>query len=946
MLLAPAIRRALIKLFDLREEEFAKTLRLQLTIFILLTVLLIVKPTITSLFLKELSSDALPLGYMLTAIFAVVGSVLYNKSLQKYELNGVIEKTLFISIFSLILFGVLLKLNITQGLFYYAMYIWVAIFGLLTASQFWILANLAYNVRQAKRVFGFIGAGAIAGAIFGGYLTSLLANFVDTENFLFLAAAFLVVCIPLTRTTWSREIRPLNVYQRSARKTKTPESSYQLIRKSPLLTQIAIVVGIGVIVAKLVDYQYSDYASRLIPDQDELTSFFGFWLSSLSMVSLMIQLFLTKRIVGTFGVGASLLWLPAGVLLGSLLLLLIPELWVVVFIKIVDGSLKQSVNKSAMELLSIPVPLEVKKTTKTFIDVVVDSIATGIAGLILIFFINGLNLPVQAVSFIIIGFIGIWLFFIYRVRERYIDAFKKVIERHDPKKTTKTEKITAPANSIVDSVNRVFSIGTENQILFMLKRTLETPDERFFEALTKLLNHPSENIRHLALENLYYLKSDVLTSRVQRMLEDSSQMVTTSAFKYLIKHHLQDTLSVIEKYLNHDSQSIRNAALIGLAQELRNNPLLKESLKLEQRIGQLRAELRGLQDERAAQESTKAILQAVGSGKEKSHYDFLSKHLNSQDVEIAGTAIMSCALTLEPQFILPISQALSHKNLRKTALAALTSYGEPIIPALVALVKEEKITLEQARYVPSLVEKFMSMPAVTGLLALASHTEHAVKMEAISSLKRIKQQKPKLKINERLLVDSILDECSMYENTLAALHTQILAQYITKTEHDPREKEARNTLIHLLESRLERQLERIFNFLGLKYPPEDVAPVYDTIKMGKQEERLHALEFLDNILDPQLKRELLPIVESATLDPTSEDKIKQLNITTLNDIQCFSLLLQRPDLKLKLAVLQLIKHSRDKKYLPLLEPFLHNSHEKLHRSAKNAWNSIHGVSSL
>jgi len=36
------------------------------------------------------------------------------------------------------------------------------------------------------------------------------------------------------------------------------------------------------------------------------------------------------------------------------------------------------------------VPLEVKKRTKTFIDVVVDSVATGIGGLILIFLVRGL----------------------------------------------------------------------------------------------------------------------------------------------------------------------------------------------------------------------------------------------------------------------------------------------------------------------------------------------------------------------------------------------------------------------------------------------------------------------------------------------------------------------------------------------------------------------------
>jgi hypothetical protein len=47
----------------------------------------------------------------------------------------------------------------------------------------------AFDAREAKRLFGFIGPGAIAGSIFGGYLTSLLAPYIGSENLLFVCAA-------------------------------------------------------------------------------------------------------------------------------------------------------------------------------------------------------------------------------------------------------------------------------------------------------------------------------------------------------------------------------------------------------------------------------------------------------------------------------------------------------------------------------------------------------------------------------------------------------------------------------------------------------------------------------------------------------------------------------------------------------------------------------------
>ena len=42
--------------------------------------------------------------------------------------------------------------------------------GVLLISQFWTLANLVYDPRQAKRLFGFIGGGAPLGGIAGSAL--------------------------------------------------------------------------------------------------------------------------------------------------------------------------------------------------------------------------------------------------------------------------------------------------------------------------------------------------------------------------------------------------------------------------------------------------------------------------------------------------------------------------------------------------------------------------------------------------------------------------------------------------------------------------------------------------------------------------------------------------------------------------------------------------------
>jgi len=102
-------------------------------------------------------------------------------------------------------------------------------------------------------------------------------------------------------------------------------------------------------------------------------------------------------------------------------------------------------------------------------------------------------------------------------------------------KKDKHKKEEIKVTSIIDSVKRVFNSGTENQMINMLSKTLEVKDERFFKGIKNLLNHPSPRVKALAIENLYFLKTENLSAQMESMIQDKDQNVTTSAFRYLLK---------------------------------------------------------------------------------------------------------------------------------------------------------------------------------------------------------------------------------------------------------------------------------------------------------------------------------------------------------------------------------------------------------------------------
>ena len=157
------------------------------------------------------------------------------------------------------------------------------------------------------------------------------------------------------------------------------------------------------------------------------------------------------------------------------------------------------------------------------------------------------------------------------------------------------------------------------------------------------------------------------------------------------------------------------------------------------------------------------------------------------------------------------------------------------------------------------------------------------------------------------------------------MHTEIIQQYRnrrkTKVLVSDEEREARAALLDLLEHRLESGLERIFKLLGLKYQQKDIDIAYSGLMSEKHEAQANAIEFL--------KRTLIPIIENTVLDITSDEVIQKIQQKILTEFECFQLLLDANDLKIKLAVLYLIKIQNDSKYIPLVEKFITNEDEKL-----------------
>ncbi|MEQ9298435.1 MAG: Npt1/Npt2 family nucleotide transporter [Cyclobacteriaceae bacterium] len=837
---------------------------------------------------------------------------------------------------SLIAFGVLHLFGRLDNWLLYIFYVEVALFAVLSASQFWILVNVVLNLREAKRLFGLIGSGAIAGGIFGGYLTSLAAPIFGSEYLLFLCAALIAICIPITNTLWHKYVTPTQPHLRQVKRTSpNTEHPFTLIRQSKHLSLIAGILAVSVVVSKLVDFQFSAMASSTYTDSDELASFFGFWFSTMNIFSLVIQLFLTKKIVGRYGVGFSLFLLPLGILIPGIFLIFVPQLWVAILLRVNEGSLKQSINKAGIELLMLPIPLEVKNQTKTFIDVFVDSLATGVGGLILILFVSVVAVPVKFISIMTIILIALWLYMARKVRNEYLRSFQLKMANAATRKDKKNIDISN--ESVLGGLRKVLTSGSDGEILFVLGKLKETTNSTFVSPLLALLDHSNPRIKAAALARLYYYKDLKITDQVKSMINDPEDEVRIAAFEYLIEHCPTELETLMNQYLIDEDLEVRGAALVSLSIETRDNITLKEKFDLK---GGIEKATQAMRYGNEATIAPSSLLEAIGDSGLTEYYSFIHDRLNHEDEVIARAAVKAAAHTLSDDFVLPLIQVISRKELQKEVIDALMKFGLGLIDEASRIIEGHK-DVNDIRSIALLLERLHSQSSVDLLFVLIAKGDINTQGQALKSLNQLKVRFPHLNYYKKATIDLILNEAKNYTDTLAVLYAQRVTD---QSEHKSTDEisDARNSLVELLERRLEGNLERIFYLLGLKYSPTDILSIYNGIQSKKPDLYFNAVEFLDNLLDTSLKKVLMPLVETTLLDNISRDALEQLNIRIPNQYECFELILEGKDQRLKLAVLHLIKVLKETSYLPLAVQYQHDENIKVRTFALKAIQTLNG----
>ena len=256
-----------------------------------------------------------------------------------------------------------------------AFFIWVGIFNMSLVAQFWSFASDIYSKDAGDRLFPIIMIGMTAGAPLGSYIAGhLFRSGLAPEVILQVSAVLLAVSVTLylriNRTEERRQPAPQPVLAAS--------DGFRLVFANHYLRMLAALVVLLNIVNTTGEYLVArlltDHVSQLaladaaFNKQAYIGAFAGDYQFWVNVASLVLQAFVTSRVVKHAGLRGALLALPLVALGGYSIIAAGVGFSVVRWIKTAENATDYSIMNTARQLVWLPTTREEKYKAKQAID--------------------------------------------------------------------------------------------------------------------------------------------------------------------------------------------------------------------------------------------------------------------------------------------------------------------------------------------------------------------------------------------------------------------------------------------------------------------------------------------------------------------------------------------------------------------------------------------------
>ena len=688
-------------------------------------------------------------------------------------------------------------------------FVWVNCFGIIAPVQAWSFANSLFDTRQAKRLFGLIGAGASFGAITGGVVARYLVGPVGGTVNMLLVLAALIALAALIVAIANVRIRRKAVTRPVAPSRDPLRDALRQIAASPYLRLMAALVFLVAIVTQWTAFQLALVADqRFAGDADALTAF----LWHLQPHARRDQL---RHSAAAHGSGPPSLR-HGGHRSGASPVarirhsphLAVAGLWTVLVTNALDQGFRFSVDKASYELLYLPIPPAQRIPVKNAIDIMVNRVADGCGALLLglatqgFSVIPGLGLGLRGTAAINGVFIAMWLVVAWRLRVEYVRTIHDSIHRH--RLDTERAASTTIEKSAAEALRAKLAGDDAGEVRYALG-LLEVQHTRSWQpALRALLHHHEGDIRRRALSLLRAAGDREIASTAVELLKDPDLGVRTEALLYLTREMRVDPLAQIQKLGDFEDFSIRAGMAAFLA-----SPGTTQNLVAARALLQQMVVASGPEGARERAEAARLIALVPDA-----FVDLLVKLLADPDETVARAAVRSASTITTDELVEPLIAVLGREDLVDDATHALSRYGNNIIPVIERHMQDESTAQDIRHELPAVLVRIGTAEAEQALIGSLLQADVTLRYRVIASLNKLRILHPEVRLEPSTINLLLAAEIAGHYRSY-----QVLGPLKQRLKDD-------DPVLQAMRHAMDQELDRIFRLMGLLLPSVGLHDAY------------------------------------------------------------------------------------------------------------------------
>lgn len=337
---------------------------------------------VNTIIVSRLGADVLPVLYIGLGLFTMVLAQVYAVTLARATSRRYFPLLLS---FLAVLIGLLWLLTAWGVEASYPL-VWIAVYGagLVLLMIMWSVSGLAFDTRQAKRLFPLLASAAVVGNLAGLVVAIVLERVIGAASIILVEACLLLLAALLLAGAGAF-VRPghrRGGARPSLRAAATMGARY--VARSRLMRLLSLAFLLLTLTQYATIFPFMSAIGAAFPEEEELLTVLAVFAASVTVTSFVFGAFIANRLFDRLGIATMLLGLPIVYIAGFGLWIARFDLVTAVVVRFGQQFSRHGYSTAALTAFFNVVPSDRRGQVLAFVDGIPAQIGTILAGVLLV----------------------------------------------------------------------------------------------------------------------------------------------------------------------------------------------------------------------------------------------------------------------------------------------------------------------------------------------------------------------------------------------------------------------------------------------------------------------------------------------------------------------------------------------------------------------------------